>query len=317
MGTCCSHVSVHDMESSCKPNHNDGACEHDGDRIMSRGSSEFVSMYSKKGSKGVNQDAFTVWKDFTKTKDMIFCGVFDGHGPLGHRFSQSIRDKLPSKLSESIKQSQQKVIKHNDTNATDGSSDSNVHVEDNQNMSFASWEGSFKTCFTEMDEDLATNIDPTGLAGGSTAVTVIKQGDQLIIGNLGDSRAVLCRRADDNNLVPVQLTVDLTPDIPSEALRIINCGGKIFSIKEEPRVNRLWRPNGDRPGLAMARAFGDFCLKEYGLISVPDVSYRKLTEQDEFVVLASDGVLREQIEDKGQVDGSRDLGFLVAGNVLS
>jgi len=50
------------MESSCKPNHNDGACEHDGDRIMSRGSSEFVSMYSKKGSKGVNQDAFTVWK---------------------------------------------------------------------------------------------------------------------------------------------------------------------------------------------------------------------------------------------------------------
>jgi len=115
------------------------------------------------------------YQDFTKTKDMIFCGVFDGHGPLGHRFSQSIRDKLPSKLSESIKQSQQKVIKHNDINATDGSSHSNVHVEDNQNMSFASWEGSFKTCFTEMDEDLATNIDPTGLAGGSTAVTVIKQ----------------------------------------------------------------------------------------------------------------------------------------------
>lgn len=40
----------------------------------------------------------------------------------------------------------------------------------------------------------------------------------------------------------------------------------------------------------MARAFGDFCLKDYGLIAVPDVSYRRLTEKDEFIVLATDGV---------------------------
>lgn len=53
---------------------------------------------------------------------------------------------------------------------------------------------------------------------------------------------------------------------------------------------RLWLPNNDVPGLAMARAFGDFCLKDFGLISVPDVSYRKITERDEFIVLATDGV---------------------------
>lgn len=40
----------------------------------------------------------------------------------------------------------------------------------------------------------------------------------------------------------------------------------------------------------MARAFGDFCLKDFGLISVPEISCRCLTEKDEFVVLASDGV---------------------------
>jgi len=78
--------------------------------------------------------------------------------------------------------------------------------------------------------------------------------------------------------------------LSGEALRIINCGGSIFSLKEQPSVKRIWRPQGARPGLAMARAFGNFCLKDYGLIAVPDVSYRKLTEQDEFVVLASDGV---------------------------
>jgi serine/threonine protein phosphatase PrpC len=49
-------------------------------------------------------------------------------------------------------------------------------------------------------------------------------------------------------------------------------------------------PNNDSPGLAMARAFGDFCLKDYGLISVPEISYHRLTEKDEFIILATDGV---------------------------
>lgn len=52
----------------------------------------------------------------------------------------------------------------------------------------------------------------------------------------------------------------------------------------------MWLPNDDAPGLAMARAFGDFCLKDYGVISVPEFSHRILTERDQFVVLASDGV---------------------------
>ena len=67
MGGCCScHVSfvgkVHDVESECNHNNDDGACEHGRARVMLKGSSTFVSMYSQKGSKGVNQDAFTVWQ---------------------------------------------------------------------------------------------------------------------------------------------------------------------------------------------------------------------------------------------------------------
>lgn len=61
-------------------------------------------------------------------------------------------------------------------------------------------------------------------------------------------------------------------------------------MKEEPNVHRVWMPDQDCPGLAMARAFGDFCLKDYGLISTPEITYRRLTDDDEFVVLASDGV---------------------------
>jgi len=67
MGGCCScHVSfvgkVHDVECECNHNNDDGACEHGGARVMLKGSSTFVSMYSQKGSKGVNQDALTVWQ---------------------------------------------------------------------------------------------------------------------------------------------------------------------------------------------------------------------------------------------------------------
>lgn len=103
------------------------------------------------------------YQDFAGEKDMIFCGVFDGHGPQGHRFSQCIRDNLPSKLSAAIKLPQQ--------NAADTGS----YDEDNRHMSFASWEGKFLRSFREMDEDLARNIDRDGYCGGSTAVTVIKQ----------------------------------------------------------------------------------------------------------------------------------------------
>lgn len=68
------------------------------------------------------------------------------------------------------------------------------------------------------------------------------------------------------------------------------CKGRVFALPNEPEVTRIWLPNVDSPGLAMARSFGDFCLKDYGLISIPEISYLHLTEKDEFIVLATDGV---------------------------
>ena len=45
-----------------------------------------------------------------------------------------------------------------------------------------------------------------------------KQGRDLIIGNVGDSRAVLGTRDKSNSLIAVQLTVDLKPNLPSMPL---------------------------------------------------------------------------------------------------
>ena len=55
-------------------------------------------------------------------------------------------------------------------------------------------------------------------------------------------------------------------------------------------MHRVWLPDEEFPGLAMSRAFGDYCVKKYGLISVPEVTHRNITTKDQFVVLATDGV---------------------------
>lgn len=72
--------------------------------------------------------------------------------------------------------------------------------------------------------------------------------------------------------------------------RIKGCQGRVMAMESEPNVYRIWMPDEDCPGLAMSRAFGDFCLKDFGLVSTPEVYYRRLSINDEFLVLATDGV---------------------------
>ncbi|CAI0540106.1 unnamed protein product [Linum tenue] len=78
--------------------------------------------------------------------------------------------------------------------------------------------------------------------------------------------------------------------VKQEAERIKSCRGRVFCLQDEPGVYRVWRQSGKTPGLAISRAFGDYCLKEFGLISVPEVTQLSITSRDQFMILASDGV---------------------------
>uniref|UniRef100_J3LWT3 protein-serine/threonine phosphatase n=2 Tax=Oryza brachyantha TaxID=4533 RepID=J3LWT3_ORYBR len=253
------------------------------------------------GKKGVNQDAMVVWENFCSKEDTIFCGVFDGHGPDGHLVSKRVRDLLPMKLSANLGRDERKetssivtgsMTEDGATKHMDRDTETPLGTDDNGEYpnTFAALRTSFLRAFYVMDRDLKLHKNIDSVFSGTTAVTVIKQGRDLIIGNLGDSRAILGTRDEDDQLLALQLTVDLKPSIPSEAARIRKRSGRIFSLPDEPDVARVWLPKYNVPGLAMARAFGDFCLKDYGLISMPDVSYHRITEKDEFVVLATDGV---------------------------
>ncbi|CAN6344178.1 unnamed protein product [Urochloa humidicola] len=267
-----------------------------------------ASIHTKQGWKGANQDAMTVCQDFAGRKGHIFCGVFDGHGPLGREVARHVRDTLPIKLSSALKlrtgeeeedpstdslklRDEEYPSSNTDLDSSD-KSDSTTFSDDTSDgkQLLSTWRNIFVKTFEQVDEELRQHSGIDCICSGTTAVIVVRQGDHLFVANLGDSRAVLCTRDSKHRLIPVQLTTDLKPDLPGELARILKCKGRVFAMDDEPDVPRMWLPDQDAPGLAMARAFGDLCLKNHGLICTPEVYYRKLSEKDEFLVLATDGI---------------------------
>lgn len=267
-------------------------------RLVANGSCTIATLHTQQGKKGINQDAMIVWEKFSSKSDAVFCGVFDGHGPYGHMVARKVRDSLPVLLSTQWMNSDQSCDNENN-NATSEEelleeywceqSDNNEEKETIPDK-YLPLKKSLLKSFKLIDKELKNHPSIDCFCSGTTAVALIKQDQDLVIGNVGDSRAVMATRDDDNSLVAVQLTVDLKPNLPREAARIQQFKGRVFALQDEPEVSRVWLPNSDSPGLAMARAFGDFCLKDFGLISVPDVFYHRVTERDEFVILATDGV---------------------------
>ncbi|KAK4409279.1 putative protein phosphatase 2C 58 [Sesamum angolense] len=111
--------------------------------------------------------------------------------------------------------------------------------------------------------------------GGSTAVTAILiNGHKLVVANVGDSRAVICRKG-----AAKQLSVDHEPS--KERQLIESKGGFVSNIPGDvPRVDGQ---------LAVARAFGDKSLKRH-LSSEPDIAVEIIDDDVEFIILASDGL---------------------------
>ncbi|XP_058189140.1 probable protein phosphatase 2C 72 [Rhododendron vialii] len=247
------------------------------------------SLYSHEGSKGLNQDAAIVYQGYGM-QDGALCGVFDGHGRNGHRVSKLVRNKLPSLLLNQKINALAKVntvgygcnfLNHNEK----------AEGENLPNKDFNRWEEACVNAFKVMDKEIKLIESLDCSCSGTTAVVVIRQGEDLSIANLGDSRAVMGTiTQEDGVLRAVQLTTDLKPGLPMEADRIRKSNGRVVALKEEPHIQRVWLPHLDSPGLAMSRAFGDFLLKNHGIIAIPDVSYRRLTSNDQFLVLATDGV---------------------------
>ncbi|KAL0330725.1 UNVERIFIED_CONTAM: putative protein phosphatase 2C 72 [Sesamum angustifolium] len=242
------------------------------------------STYSHTGSKGLNQDSAILFQGYG-IENGGFGAVFDGHGKNGHIVSKIVRNRLPSLLL-----SQRNGIAKISPSAV--STKQSERLESDQSgpsKNFLKWKEACVSAFKVMDKEIKLLDSLDCSCSGSTAVVVVKQGEDLVIANLGDSRAVLGTRT-ENGISAVQLTTDFKPGVHTEAERIRKFKGRVLALKEEPHIQRVWLPYDDSPGLAMSRAFGDFVLKNHGIIAIPDVSYHRLSPNDQFLVLASDGV---------------------------
>ncbi|KAI3915274.1 hypothetical protein MKX01_035533 [Papaver californicum] len=232
-----------------------------------------VSLYSQVGTKELNQDSALFYQGFGKEGGEFF-GVFDGHGENGHKVSNLVINRLPKLLLE---QERYRLCNNDESELVMNTYKPNE------------WRRECVSAFKIMDKEIKLQKDFDSSCSGTTAVTILKQDQDLVIANLGDSRAVM-GRISEGELKAVQLTIDHKPEWPKEAERIRNCGGRVIPHKGEPDVHRVWSADDDYMSLAMARAFGDFHLKDYGVIAIPQITHIRLTKEDQFIVLATDGV---------------------------
>ncbi|KAK3252677.1 hypothetical protein CYMTET_38040 [Cymbomonas tetramitiformis] len=161
--------------------------------------------------------------------------------------------------------------------------------------------------FQETDEkllDYLTKDGGTEWNCGSTATVVMVREDQIVVANVGDSRAVLGRNGKAVDLSSEHRPYGRDKTAKEEAARIQKTGA--------------WLRDGRVMGiLAVTRAFGDIefkrnieqllvdgvldgvWTKEFAkkqnitsapVVPMPDVMDVATTEQDEFVIMASDGL---------------------------
>merc|ERR1711976_138278 len=134
--------------------------------------------------------------------------------------------------------------------------------------------------FLEVDEKMRHEESLKEEMSGSTAITALLRGNDLYVGNVGDSRCVASIGG-----VSDPLSTDHKPADPLEKERIINAGGFV-------EMNRV---NGN---LALSRAVGDFAFKQNSQLDAadqvvsgcPDVVSREVNDSWEFMVLACDGI---------------------------
>jgi protein phosphatase 1G len=216
--------------------------------------------------------------------DFCLFGVFDGHG--GHEVAHFVERHFVQELA--------------------------------QNRSFVArrYERALAETFLCMDELLLTTSgsqelrslmgqgDLQSIAGCTSVVTLIV-GNRLYAANAGDSRAVLARGGR-----VIELTTDHKPDMLKEKDRIMRAGGKV----EEGRV---------MGNINLSRSIGDFEYKqpkrpafEHMVTAFPEVRTVDLTPQDDFLVLACDGVW-DMVSNKQCIDfiyerlGSKSLDNIV------
>jgi len=220
----------------------------------------------------VNQDRYTEHPKFAGDAKKHLFGVFDGHGFYGHDVSQFLIDNLPGMIAKS-----KGLANDPKTQLT----------------------RTFMAANVKLDK---SGIDAT--CSGTTAVVCYIDGKTIYTANSGDSRAVIAS-IKNGKLTAKALSIDQKPELASEAKRILESGGRVQACQDQDGnpvgPKRVWLKHQDIPGLAMTRSFGDKLAASVGVTCEPEILTHTISEDDEFIVLGSDGIW-EFIENQEAVE---------------
>lgn len=200
-----------------------------------------------------------------------FFGIYDGHG--GKMCSNFLKDNLHRLIFE------------------------------NEHFPSRPKESLFRG-FLKAEEDFLNLAAKKNDTSGSCAVVIMILGDKCYIANTGDSRAVVSSHHGEK---VHRLTVDHKPSDPNEYNRVIMAGGSVVT-HGYPVINSQGVRIGENcsrvvPGnLAISRAFGDADVKNTKIV-IPDPEVRsfRLTEEFDFIVMASDGIF-DKMSDREVVE---------------
>ena len=228
--------------------------------------------FSGPGIKKTNQDNFFIYNNFNNNSNYLYLGVCDGHGMFGQDVSGYLVNTLPQNMNNNLLSE----------NISSLSNESTLKL-------YPIISNTFVSTNTDMIED--ERVDST--FSGSTCVSLFYTPERLICANVGDSRCIL-GKFDGKKWKSENLSRDQKPSEQDEYERIINCGGRIESFKDENGnyigPERVWLKDEDVPGLAMSRSFGDEVAHTVGVSTEPEIKEYFFLQEDKFIIIASDGL---------------------------
>ncbi|KAG5186545.1 phosphatase 2C-like domain-containing protein [Tribonema minus] len=221
----------------------------------------FTSVQASKGHRSYMED------DYFLSADGRFAAVYDGHG--GASVSKYLRQNLYTQVKANLPLEEQECGEEHIIQALKAA----FKTVDDEVLKVRHWSYQGSTA-------VAVVIHPT-VAGGNGNCSIITA-------NVGDSRAVLCRRGK-----AVEITKDHKPNATAELDRIEALGGNVrwFGfIDPEGRPiegTGVYRINGN---LAVARAIGDSSERPFVSGECEIRSMPMDHEGDQFIIIATDGL---------------------------
>ncbi|KAL8052672.1 hypothetical protein ABFX02_05G020800 [Erythranthe guttata] len=211
-----------------------------------------VGVFSLKGKKKFMEDSHKILSSSSSNGNKGFYGVYDGHG--GSKAVEFVAENLHLNIFDNLN-----------------------NISENKAKEEAVKAGYLKT-----DQQFLK----LGIGSGACCVTALIEEKEMVVSNLGDCRAVLCRGG-----VAEPLTTDHRPTREDERSRIQDKGGYV-------EIHRgTWRVHGT---LAVSRSIGDSHMKDW-VLAEPDTRVVCLTSDMQYLVLASDG-LWDEVSNQEAVD---------------